>query len=179
MPPCLSQVGSEPIVHIMNMIPMILTMQPSTVIVIIIVLIMDIGLVNGSPVGVMFLPKLPPPEPEGKESFPEDLTHEFIRWINSAEGRNKKLLTPKRRSDYKYYLSNPTKKSEHHDPKERQRQSKEKHHVLKQFELLDGQVYRMPELVEGKERPHRYCACDYDAVEIITRIHRILLHASR
>ena len=178
MPPYLSRVGSESIIYIMNMIPIFLPCNLLNFIVIII-LIMDIGLVNGSPVGVMFLPKLPPPEPEGKESFPEDLTHEFIRWINSAEGRNKKLLTPKRRSDYKYYLSNPTKKSEHHDPKERQRQAKEKHHVLKQFEILDGQVYCMPELVEGKERPHRYCACDYDAVEIITRIHRILLHASR
>src|SRR5438045_590868 len=134
MPPYLSRVGSESIIYIMNMIPIFLPCNLLNFIVIII-LIMDIGLVNGSPVGVMFLPKLPPPEPEGKESFPEDLTHEFIRWINSAEGRNKKLLTPKRRSDYKYYLSNPTKKSEHHDPKERQRQAKEKHHVLKQFEI--------------------------------------------
>src|SRR5438045_5523711 len=92
-------------------------------IIIAIILTMEIGLINGAPKGVMYLPHLPPPEPEGQESFPQDLTLKFIKWINS-EGRNRKLLTPKRRNDYQHYLKNPYSKSEH-NPKEWQQQASE------------------------------------------------------
>lgn len=148
-------------------------------IIIAIILTMEIGLINGAPNGVMYLPHLPPPEPEGQESFPQDLTLEFIKWINSPEGRNRKLLTPKRRNDYQHYLKNPYSKSEHYNPKERRRQASEKFHCLRNFDIQDNQIYHQPEYSEGKQWPARYCACDYDAVEIIQCIHHILHHASK
>lgn len=142
---------------------------------------MEIGLVNGSPQGVLYLPRQPPPEPEGHQSFPDRPTLErmFIQWINSAEGRNRKLLTPKKRSDYRNWLNNPYSKSQNPDQRERRREASAKHHCTNNFELQDSQVYRKPEYAEGRQRPARYCACDYDASDIIQRIHRLLHHASK
>ena len=140
---------------------------------------MEIGLVNGSPIGVMYLPHQPPPEPEDQVSFPPNLHFEFIQWINSAEGRNRKILSPKKRSDYRHYLNNHSAKPTHHDPKERRCQANEKHHCLNNYELQDNQIYQKPEYAEGKQRPAWYAVCDYDAVDIIQCIHCLLHHASK
>lgn len=142
---------------------------------------MDIGLVNGTPQGVLYLPRQPPPEPEGHESFPSPATleHAFIKWVNSAEGKNRKLLNPKKRNEYKYYLTHPNAKSIHYDPKERRHQATQKHHCINNYELQDSQVYRKAEYAEGKQRPARYAVCDYDSADIIQHIHRLLHHASK
>lgn len=140
---------------------------------------MEFGLPYNSPRGVMYLPRQPPPEPEGQQSFPNNLDSEFIKWINTDEGKNRKLLTPSKRGNYRHYLNNPQAKSYLADPKDRQREASEKFHCLKSFELQDSQVYYQAEVEGGKELPTQYCACDYNAAEIIQRIHCNLHHASK
>ena len=49
---------------------------------------MEIGLVNGSPIGVMYLPCQPPPEPEDQVSFPPNLHFEFIQWCGGQESED-------------------------------------------------------------------------------------------
>jgi hypothetical protein len=139
---------------------------------------MDFGLPFNSPRGVMYLPPEPPLEPEGRKSFPPTLKADYIAWV-ANEGKNRKLLTPLRRSNYRHYLRNPDAKSILADPKDRRREACEKFHCLKNFELQDSQIYRRAEIEDGKQLPPRYAACDYDASDIIERVHRNLLHASK
>ena len=97
---------------------------------------MDIGLPTSSPHGVNFMPSSPPPN--GVRPWPENLNEEFMDHFISK--RNLMLLTPLKRSDYRYYLNNRDAKSEHPGCAQRRREATDKWYALKHFELQDNQV---------------------------------------
>jgi hypothetical protein len=140
---------------------------------------MDVGLQYDTPCGVMYLPSSPPPEPDGQRSFPETLKRDYMNWLDTDEGKNRKLLGPKKRFDYRHFLQHPNAKSILEDTQDRRREANEKFHCSKYFELQDNQIYRKAEVVDGKYLPARYAACTYDASDVVSRTHRNLLHASK
>ena len=98
---------------------------------------MDIGLPTSSPSGVNFMPSSPPSG--GVECWPDDLNSQFIEMVLKNKGNC--LLTPAKRSDYRYYLNNRTAVSQATDRVERQHQTHNKHWASTFFELQDNQVY--------------------------------------
>jgi hypothetical protein len=90
------------------------------------------------------------------------------------------LLTPRRRSDYRFYLNNREATSQSNNKKERQAAANAKWWALKYFKLQDNQVYRKSETASnGTELKARYAACTYDACELIQKAHENLAHASK
>jgi len=140
---------------------------------------MDVGLQFDTPRGVMYLPSSPAPEPNGQRSFPETLNHEYMDWLDTSEGKNQKLLGPKKHADYHHFLRNPDAKGILEDIQDRRREASEKFHCLKYYELQDNQIYCKAKVVDGKYLLARYAACTYNASDIISRTHRNLLHASK
>lgn len=112
--------------------------------------IIDVGLQFDTPCGVMYLLSPPLLEPDRHKTFPDTLKKEYIEWLNTDDGKNRKLLTSKRRSDYCYFLKNPNEKSILADKKDRRREATEKFYFLKHFELQDKQIYGKAEAVHGK-----------------------------
>ena len=139
---------------------------------------MDIGLATSSPSGVNFMPSSPPPARGGVDPWPnsDDLNIEFIDIALKIRGNC--LLTPLKRSDYRYYLNNRTAVSQAVDKAQRWRQTYNKHWALTYFELQDNQVYRKAE--QRKDSTWfkaRYAACIYNAIELIQKAHCNLHHA--
>ena len=83
---------------------------------------MDIGLLDSSPQGVNFMPLSP--LPTRVRPWPKNLNEEFMDHFISK--RNLMLLTPLKRSDYRYYLNNREAKSEHPDRAQRRREATNK-----------------------------------------------------
>lgn len=138
---------------------------------------MDLGLPSSSPRGVMYLPSSPPPESSGLECWDkEELIPKYLKWL--GDSKNRRVLTPLKRYNYRDHLENPTATSDHPNPVERQRYSNEKYHVLKHYELQDSQIYRKAEFTKGTRFKARYAACYSDSFDIICRIHRRISHAS-
>jgi hypothetical protein len=139
---------------------------------------MDIGLLASSPSGVNFMPSSPPPPANGMQCWPDDLNDKFMDFV--CPQRNLKLLTPRRRSDYRYYLNNREATCQSANQKERREAAYTKYWALKNFELQDNQVYRKPEAdTDGTILKARYAACTYDACELICKAHENLHHASK
>jgi hypothetical protein len=137
---------------------------------------MDVGLPSSSPSGVNFMPSSPPPAPNGVEPWHPDLNNEFMDMV--LKNRANCLLTPLKRSDYRYYLNNRTAISKALDVRQRRRQAYDKHWALTFFELQDNQVYRKAEhRKDGMVVKARYAACTYDAFELICKAHCNLHHA--
>jgi len=65
---------------------------------------MDVGLLASSLSGVNFMPSSLLPPPNGVEPWLEDLNFKFIDMV--CQNRANLLLTPRKRSDYQYYLNN-------------------------------------------------------------------------
>jgi hypothetical protein len=80
---------------------------------------MDIGLPAASPSSVNFMPSSPPPPANGVEPWPEDLNFEFMDMV--CKNKANCLLTPLKRSDYRYYLNNRTAISQAPDKAQRRR----------------------------------------------------------
>jgi hypothetical protein len=95
---------------------------------------MDIGLLNGSPRGVNFMPSSP--LPTGVRLWLEDLNEEFIDYFIGKS--NLQLLTPLKRSDYRHYFNHRDEKSQHPDKAMRRRAATDKFYALKHFELQDN-----------------------------------------
>jgi hypothetical protein len=72
---------------------------------------MDVGLQFDTPRSIIYLPSSLPPESDGQRSFPETLKHDYIDWLDTDEGKNRKLLGPRKCFDYRYFLRNPDAKS--------------------------------------------------------------------
>jgi hypothetical protein len=107
---------------------------------------MDIGLLASSPSGVNFMPSSPPLLARGGVNpWPnfDDLNIEFMDMALKNKGNC--LLTPLKRSDYRYYLNNRTAVSQAVDRAQRWRQAHDKYWALTFFELQDNQVYRKAE----------------------------------
>jgi hypothetical protein len=139
---------------------------------------MDIGLPSSSPSGVNFMPSSPPPARGGVNPWPnsDDLNIEFMDMALKNKGNC--LLTPLKRSDYRYYLNNRTATSQAVDRAQRRRQAHDKHWALTFFELQDNQVYRKAEQKKDSTWfKARYAACIYDAMELIQKGHCNLHHA--
>ena len=139
---------------------------------------MDIGLPASSPSGVNFMPSSPPPLANGMKCWPDDLNDKFMDMV--CPQKKLLLLTPRRRSDYRFYLNNREATCQSNDKKERRAAANTKWWALKYFELQDNQVYRKPETdSDGTELKARYAACTYDACELIQKAHENLIHASK
>jgi hypothetical protein len=125
------------------------------------------------------MPSSPPPLiPSSVECWPagDDLYSQFIEMVLKNKGNC--LLTPTKRSDYRYYLNNRTAVSQATDRAQRQRQAHDKHWALTFFELQDNQVYRRAEQKkDGTWFKARYAACTYNAMGIIQKSHCNLHHA--
>jgi hypothetical protein len=83
---------------------------------------MDIGLLASSPSGVNFMPSSPPLLARGGVNpWPnfDDLNIEFMDMALKNKGNC--LLTPLKRSDYRYYLNNRTAVSQAVDRAQRRR----------------------------------------------------------
>jgi hypothetical protein len=127
----------------------------------------------------MYLPSLPPLEPNGQRSFPETLNRDYMNWLDTEEGKNRKLLGPKKRFDYRHFLQYPDAKSILEDIQDRRREANKKFYCLKYFELQDNQIYQKAEVVDGKYLPACYTACTYDTSDLVSRTYRNLLYASK
>jgi hypothetical protein len=139
----------------------------------------DVGLQFDTPRGVIYLPSSLPPEPDKQRSFPETLNRDYINWLDTEEGKNRKHLGPRKRFDYRYFLQNPDTKSILEDAQDRRREANKKFYCLKNFELQDNQIYRKAEVVDSKYLPARYTVCTYDASDLVSCTYRNLLHASK
>jgi hypothetical protein len=67
----------------------------------------------------MYLPSSPPPEPDEQRSFLETLNRDYINWLDTEEGKNWKLLGPRKYFDYRYFLQNTDTKSILEDAQDR------------------------------------------------------------
>jgi hypothetical protein len=94
---------------------------------------MDIGLLASSPSGVNFMPSSPPPPANGMKCWPDDLNDKFMDMV--CLQKKLQLLTPRRRSDYRFYLNNREATSQSNNKKERQAAANTKWWALKYFEL--------------------------------------------
>jgi hypothetical protein len=105
---------------------------------------MDIGLLASSPHSVNFMPSSPPPLPNGIQCWLEDLNNKFMDMVYGL--KRLKLLTPKRRLDYRYYLNNRLASLQSGTKKERRDAANTKWWAQKFFELQDNQVYQKSEV---------------------------------
>jgi hypothetical protein len=86
---------------------------------------MDIGLPEGSPHGVNFMPSSSPLTNGNRvQPWPNNLNEEFMDYFIGKP--NLQLLTPSKRSDYRHYLNNRNKKSQHPDKAQRHRKATNK-----------------------------------------------------
>ncbi len=137
---------------------------------------MDIGLSASSPSGVNFMPSSPP-QRNGVQPWPEDLNNLFMDFVITQKGWLR-LLTPRKRQDYRYYLNNRSATSDNVDPEARRKAAADKHWALTYFELQDNQVYRKAEQdKDGSWLKPWYAACTYDACDLICKAHENLHHA--
>ena len=91
---------------------------------------------------------------------------------------SRKILTAKKRSDIKYWLTNPDALI----PKENKAYaSNTKYEAKRDYHLQDGQVYRneFHDSRSGETFPTRYAVCFSDAFEILTTVHEKLMHPGK
>ena len=136
---------------------------------------MDLGLPTPSPRGVMYLLAIPPSKPSRIQCWHDKTKDEFLDQL--VKSRNRRVLKPLKRLNYRNHLREPNAKSDSPDKKERERFSNKKHYVLKHYELQDAQIYQKAESKHGVSYPARYAACYSNAFTIISRIHQLLHHA--
>jgi hypothetical protein len=98
---------------------------------------MDIGLSDSSPHGTRFMPSSPPPEAlsDTIDCWPEGtiLNEKFMDMVLKKRGNC--LLTPLKRSDYRYYLNNRLICNYTGNKAEHRRQAQDKHWALTFFKL--------------------------------------------
>ena len=93
---------------------------------------MDIGLPDGSPRGVNFMPSSPLPM-NSVRPWIENLNEQCIDYFIGKP--NLQLLTLLKHSDYRYYLNHQDEKSQHLNKAMRRRAATNKFYTLKHFEL--------------------------------------------
>jgi hypothetical protein len=66
------------------------------------------------------------------------LNRDYINWLDTEEGKNQKLLGPKKHFDYCYFLQHPDTKSILEDIQDCRQEANKKFYCLKYFELQDN-----------------------------------------
>jgi hypothetical protein len=132
-----------------------------------------------SPRGASFWPWQANTDSQPDLPFPLNLAIQFQNLLDEGQHRSKKLLTMRRRTEFKYWLEHPTDSSTARTQEERQREANAKHHCLKHYYLDKGQIYRKPGSNHGQPYGSRYVACTYDAANLISILHVQMHHASK
>jgi hypothetical protein len=137
---------------------------------------MDITQLASSPSGVNFMPSSPPPDPTGIVPWPQELVHEYIKYLE-LDSTNRSVLTGAKRNTIRTHLSNPNGRPPlEYTPEQRAKFNNDKHDAITNYELQDNQVYRKARIVRGVPLRARYCACIWDSFEIICKVHLQLHH---
>ena len=112
----------------------------SLIIVVVVTAAMDIGLNAQSPSGVHFMPSSPPPAPNGRQVWPDNIDYAFSKWIyDDGIKKHRKLLTPQTRMEYRLFLANRNYIIDSNLPlRERNRLAQVRFHALNYYELQDN-----------------------------------------
>jgi hypothetical protein len=135
-----------------------------------------------SPHGNHYLPHRPPAnvEPTGSNPIPDPQRAEFETHLLASA--NRAVLSSIKRSEMREVLRSPGIQypaTVWTDQRERARKINQKIWTLKQYDLLESQVYRRSETVTETEYAQPNCACVWDAFDLITGVHRGLHHAGK
>jgi hypothetical protein len=99
---------------------------------------MDVTQATLSPNGVNFMPSSPLPDPTGIIPWPEELVHDFIKYLKD-DSTNQSVLTGTKRNTIWTYLSNPNARPPPKaTPAERIKFNNDKHDALNNYELQDN-----------------------------------------
>ena len=105
------------------------------------------------------------------ESFPPTVKKGFESWINDR--KNRSIFDSDKRIKYKWVL-NASDASIHGSKKKKRVKFNERHDALTFFMLKDNQLHRK---ASKPEEFDRIVACDYNAADIIEKVHNELEHA--
>jgi hypothetical protein len=107
---------------------------------------------------------------DARAPFTTETEKNFDTYLDDEATTNRQLFTSSKRSEYRYWLRNPTEKPSSNDPEIRQKQYNDKNKALTLFELRDGQLFRKAE--EGQQA--KYVVCAYEIFERIKSTHLAL-----
>lgn len=129
-----------------------------------------ISIIHSRPYGYKFLPFIEASN-DGIGAFPAGIEDDYLEYL--LDNNNRSIFDHNKRSDYRYFLQNPTATPTESTTYTAAERAGHKFRAIKDFLLQQDQLYR-----KGTDKLlTRYVVCLPDACKIIMGVHTQLHHA--